>query len=217
MKEIFNGIFKSGKKMYTLNLVPGVNVYGEDLIKKGEKEYREWKPERSKLAAAILKGLKQVPIKEGDRILYLGASTGTTCSHVSDIIRKKGIIYAVEFAERVFRELVKLADVRKNVCPILEDARKPQDYDWIEEVDVVYCDVAQPDETEIVMRNAAKFLKPGGWLMIAVKARSIDVTKEPKEIYEEEKKKLEKDFEIIDMVELEPFEKDHCFILARKK
>ena len=217
MKEVFEGIFKSGKKLYTINLTPGVKVYGEGLLRKGKKEYREWHPERSKLAAAILKGLKQVPVKEGYRILYLGASTGTTCSHVSDIIGKKGIIYAVEFAERVFRELVKLAEIRKNICPILGDARKPQEYDWIEEVDVVYCDVAQPDETEIAMRNAEKFLKAGGWLMMAVKARSIDVTKDPKKIYEEEKKKLEKEFEIIDLVELEPFEKDHCFILARKK
>ncbi len=217
MKEIFNGIFKSGKKLYTQNLIPGEKVYGENLIRKGKKEYREWSPERSKLAAAILKGLNNVPLNAGTKVLYLGASTGTTCSHVSDIVGKEGIVYAVEFAERVFRELVKLAEKRKNICPILADARKPQEYDWIEEVDVVYCDVAQPDETEIAMRNAEKFLKAGGWLMLAVKARSIDVTKKPKEIYEEEKKKLEKEFEIIDLVELEPFEKDHCFILARKK
>ncbi|MCD6381677.1 MAG: fibrillarin-like rRNA/tRNA 2'-O-methyltransferase [Candidatus Aenigmarchaeota archaeon] len=217
MREIFNGIFKSGKKLYTQNLIPGEKVYGENLIRKGKKEYREWSPERSKLAAAILNGLNNAPLGAGTKVLYLGASTGTTCSHISDIVGRESIVYAVEFAERVFRELVKLAEKRKNICPILADARKPQEYDWIEEVDVVYCDVAQPDETKIVMRNAEKFLKAGGWLMLAVKARSIDVTKKPKEIYEEEKKKLEKEFEIINLVELEPFEKDHCFILARKK
>lgn len=212
MKEIFNGVFKDGKKLYTINLVPGARVYGESL----RDEYREWVPERSKLAAAILNGLKEFPIKNGSKILYLGASTGTTASHISDIVKENGIIYAIEFAERVFRSLIELTSKRKNIVPIFADCRKPEEYYWVEECDVVFCDLAQPDETEIAIRNA-EFLKEGGFLLISIKSRSIDVTKEPKIIYKQEADKLRKSgFEILQVVDLKPYEKDHAVILARK-
>lgn len=215
MKQIFPGIFKKGKKLYTINLVPGSKVYGEVLIKYDKKELREWDPTRSKLAAAILNGLKQMPIKNESKVLYLGASTGTTCSHISDIIGFNGFIYAVEIAERVMRKLLNLATKRKNIMPILADARKPG-YEWIEEVDIVYVDIADPQETQIAIRNAREFLRKHGYLMIAIKSQSIDVTLEPAKIYEQERKKLEEaGFSIIDIIDLEPYEHDHCFILAR--
>src|SRR3989344_1408452 len=151
MNQIFPGIFKEDNRLFTINLVPGTKVYGEKLIRK-EKEYREWSAERSKLAASISNGLKELPMREGSRILYLGASTGTTVSHVSDIIGKKGIIYAVEFAERVFHDLLNLSEKRKNIVPIYADARKIEDYDWVEEVDIIYCDIADPQETIIAIR-----------------------------------------------------------------
>lgn len=217
MKEIFPCVFKEGSDLYTLNLVPGVSVYGEKLLKRNDHEFREWIPERSKLSAAILNGLKEFPIKSGSKILYLGASTGTTPSHVSDIVGKNGIIYALEFAERVFRSLIDLAKKRKNIAPILADARKPEEYYWIEYCDIIYCDLAQPDETLIVIRNAKEFLKPNGYLFVAVKSRSIDVTKEPKQVYKEEKNKLERaGFLVLDLIDLEPYEKDHAMILARR-
>jgi fibrillarin-like pre-rRNA processing protein len=167
-------------------------------------------------AAAILNGLKEVPINEKSRILYLGASTGTTVSHCSDIA-KQGIIYALEFSERVFRSLIELSKRRKNIVPILADARKPEDYYWIEEVDVVYCDIAQPDESLIAIRNTDEFLKPGGYVLIAIKSQSIDVTKDPKKIYEEEKGKLKKSgFSVLQLLDLEPYEEKHAMILAKK-
>lgn len=53
----------------------------------GEKiEYRVWNPFRSKLGAAILGGVDQIHIKPGAKVLYLGAASGTTVSHVSDIV-----------------------------------------------------------------------------------------------------------------------------------
>ena len=216
MKEIFLGIFKNGKKLYTVNSVPGTKVYGEKLLKKG-KEYREWDPKRSKLAAAILNGLKKNPIREKSKILYLGASTGTTISHVSDIVKDGGIIYGIEFAERVFRSLTNLKKNRKNIVPLLADCRKHSDYYWIEECDVVYVDIAQPDQTDIAIRNAEEFLKNGGYLMIAIKSQSIDVVKNPEQIYKEEKNKLEKaGFTVLELIDLEPYEEKHGFILARK-
>jgi fibrillarin-like pre-rRNA processing protein len=210
MKEIFPGVFKSMKNLYTKSLVNG-SVYGEKIIK----EYREWDPTRSKLGAAILKGLKFNPIKKGSKILYLGASTGTTVSHISDMIEKEGIIYAIEFAERMIRKLVNLAEKRKNIVPLLADARKPEEYYWVEECDIAYVDLAQPDETEIAIRNAEYFNCK--YLMIAIKSQSIDVTKRPEEVYKEEKAKLERaGFNVIELIDLEPYEHDHCFIVAKK-
>ena len=217
MEEIFPGVFKEGKNLFTVNLAPGRRVYNERLLKKGKLEYRSWDASRSKLAAAILNGLKTIPLAEGTKVLYLGASTGTTVSHVSDIIRADGIVYAVEFAERVFRNLLDVAAARPNIAPIIGDARKPERYGWVEQCDVVYCDLADPQETEIALRNAVEFLKPGGHLMIAIKSQSIDVTKPPEQIYREEAEKLRKaGLEVVEQASLEPYEDKHAMIVARK-
>jgi len=217
MKEISPGIFIDKDTIFTLNMRPGQRVYGERLIKIGGKEYREWIPSRSKLAAAIKKGLKKIPLKRGVKILYLGSATGTTPSHLSDIVGPEGIIYSVEFSERMMREFLKLSTQRKNMVPLLADARKPNEYDdVVERVDLVYCDIAQPDATEVAIRNCEKFLKKDGYLMLCIKSRSIDVTENPEKIYKEEIEKLKKSgFEIIDWKKLDPYEKDHAFILAK--
>ncbi len=212
MKEIFSGIFKKGNELYTKNKVPGIRVYGEKLIN----EYREWSPKRSKLAAAIFNGLKEMPVKQGSKVLYLGASTGTTPSHISDIASETGIIYAVEFSESVFHKLIELAKQRKNIVPIMADARKPESYSWVEECDVVYVDIADPQESEIAMRNAEEFLKDNGYLFIAVKSQSIDVTKQPKQVYSEEAEKIRKAYSILQIINLEPHEEKHAMIVARK-
>ncbi|MFQ5647611.1 MAG: fibrillarin-like rRNA/tRNA 2'-O-methyltransferase [Candidatus Aenigmatarchaeota archaeon] len=213
----FAGVFLVDNKIATINLIPGKSVYGEKLIKMGKKEYREWIPFRSKPAAAIKKGLKTFPIKRGDKILYVGASFGTTCSHFSDIIGKDGIIYAIEISPRCMRELITLSEVRKNIVPVLADARKPQDYTWIEPVDIVYQDVAIPDQSEVLIRNCQAFLKPKGFAMIAIKSRSIDVTVTPFEVYRREIRKLGKHFKIAETVQLDPLEKDHLFALMQPK
>ncbi len=216
MKEIFSGIYKDGREIFTPNAVPGSKVYGEKLIKQNGKEYRHWDPTRSKLAAAVLNGLKENPVKEGSKILYLGASTGTTVSHISDIVGEKGIIYALEFAERVFRSLLTVSAKRKNIAPLLADARKPETYKWIEEVDVVYLDLAQPEESDIAIRNCREFLKKEGYLFLVIKSQSIDVTKRPEEVYEAEKRKLEiAGFSVLQLINLEPYEEKHGFILAQ--
>ncbi len=216
MNEKHPGVFEDGGRFYTVNLAPGNKVYGEDIVKENGEEYREWNPNRSKLSAALKKGLSELPIKKGSKVLYLGAAQGTTPSHVSDIIRKDGVVYCVEFSERAMRDLLDVCETRSNMVPVLADARKPNEYGWVEMVDVLYQDVAQPDQIKILKRNARSFLKSGGWVMIAVKARAIDVTKEPGEIYKDIKPELEEEFEISEFIELDPFEGDHCFIVARK-
>ena len=217
-KSSFENIFLVDGKFATVNLVPGQKVYGEDLAKDGKTEYRIWDFYRSKPAAALKKGLKKFPIEKGMKILYLGVASGTTVSHFSDIVGKEGIIYGVDIAERVLRELIPHAEKRGNIIPILADARKPEDYEnqILEKVDLVYEDVASPDQIEILIRNCEKFLKPNGFAMIAIKSQSIDVTKDPKEIYKEALSKFEKYFEILDKVELDPYEKFHLFVVMRK-
>lgn len=208
------------KHAATLNLVPGDNVYGEKLVKQDGDEYRLWDPFRSKLAGALKKGLKKIPIKNGTKVLYLGASTGTTVSHVSDIVGNSGIVFAVEPATRVARELIEnVASKRKNVVPVLEDARKPNSYFSVfGKVDVVYCDIAQPDQTEIAMANCRAYLKPQGIMLLVVKTRSIDVTMDPRAVVVQEAKKLEKAGFVIDQViNLEPFDKDHAMIYCSSK
>jgi rRNA 2'-O-methyltransferase fibrillarin (EC 2.1.1.-) len=204
-------------RLATKNLVPGQRVYGERLFNYEGVEYREWNAYRSKLAAALLKGLEELPVKEGDRILYLGIASGTTASHISDIIGSKGLIYGVEFSPRVIRDLMQVVADRRNILPILADARAPERYRlMVGMVNGLYADVAQPEQADIVNRNARLFLEDGGYLLLAIKARSIDVTREPSDVYLREMKRLAQGgFEVIDVVHLDPFDRDHAMIYAR--
>ncbi|MCK4439354.1 fibrillarin-like rRNA/tRNA 2'-O-methyltransferase, partial [Candidatus Bathyarchaeota archaeon] len=153
------------------------------------------------------------------KVLYLGAASGTTASHISDIVGEKGHVYCVEFASRSIRELVNnVCAFRLNMSPILEDARFPEKYEMFinGEVDDVYCDIAQPEQAKILADNADLFLKKSGWIMLAVKAQSIDVTKEPSEIYKREVRVLEsRSFFIEEIVDLEPYDKAHAMVVAR--
>ena len=216
---IFQVMLEDGsKRLATRNLVPRKNVYGERLVRYEGVEYRVWDAFRSKLAAAILRGLNTVPIQPDHQVLYLGAASGTTASHVSDIVGEKGHVYCVEFASRSLRDLVEnVCAFRVNMSPILEDARTPEKYAMFirGKVDDIYCDIAQPEQAKVLADNADMFLKKRGWVMLAVKAQSIDVTKEPLEVYKSEVRVLEKrGFNVKEVVHLEPYEKAHAMILA---
>jgi fibrillarin-like rRNA methylase len=159
----------------------------------GEKtEYRVWNPFRSKLAAAVLSGLDHIYIKPGVKLLYLGAASGTSVSHCSDIVGPTGAVYAVEFSHRSGRDLVNMAKKRPNVVPIIEDARHPSKYRMlVPMVDVVFADVAQPDQARIVALNAQFFLKQGGNFVISVKASCIDSTATPEAVFAAEVHKMQ--------------------------
>ncbi|EEB99613.1 hypothetical protein MPER_00676 [Moniliophthora perniciosa FA553] len=172
--------------LVTKNLVPGDSVYGEKRISvdggvDGTKvEYRVWNPFRSKLAAGVLGGLDDIFIAPGKRVLYLGAASGTSVSHVADIVGPEGIVYAVEFSPRSGRDLINMAKKRTNVIPIVEDARLPRKYRMLlSQVDVIFADVAQPDQARIVILNAEHFLKDGGHVVISIKASCVDSTIAP--------------------------------------
>ena len=199
----------------TPNLAPGIRVYKEKLVKRAGTEYRVWDPHRSKLAAVIMNGLEDVPLHDGDAVLYLGASTGTTVSHVSDMVGPEGVVFAVEHTSRVARELLdRVAVHRQNIIPVLQDARRPSEYVGVfGRVDAVYCDIAQPDQTRIAMANCDRYLKNEGHLMLIVKARSIDVAREPSDIFRQEESRLV-GFSISDNIDLRPYHKDHSMIVA---
>ena len=217
MKTIFPGVLKDGKRLFTKSLVPGQKNFTKSIVKRGKEECREWDPNKSKAAAAIMKGIRNFNLKKNDKVLYLGIASGSTASFFSDIIGNNGVIYGVEISERCVRDLNTVAEKRGNIVPILANARKPDDYSWIEPVDVVFQDVATDDQSEILIRNCQHFLKKKGTAMIAIKSRSIDVTKPPREIYKQEVAKLQKGFKILDRVELDPYEKDHLFLVLKMK
>lgn len=207
------------RRLATVNLCPGHSVYGESLECVGGVEYRIWDPYRSKLAAYIMKGAKRLPVKAGDRVLYLGAGAGTTPSHLSDMVGGEGAVYCVEFSQRAMRELVERLSARVNVYPLLADARFPEKYSGlVKTVDGIYCDLAQPDQAHIMADNAEAYLKKGGWGLIAVKARSISVAVDPELIYRKELETLRsRGFKILDEKRLEPYEKDHLMASCRYK
>lgn len=206
------------RKLATKSLVAGCKAYADEKTYSDESgEYRIWDPYRSKLAAAILRGIEQVPIKPKTTVLYLGAASGTTASFVSDLTGPEGRVFCVEISSRPLHDLMLLCSKRKNMCPILADARDPSSYSFlVKEADVIYQDVAQPNQVEILLKNVETFLRDGGHAFFALKARAIDVTKEPREIFRDEMEKLEKEMEIIDAKILDPYEKDHAMILLRK-
>ena len=218
---VFWVTFEDGsKRLATKNLAPGVSVYGESLVSDGDNEYRAWDAYRSKLAAAILRNISTLPLKNGSVVLYLGSASGTTASHVSDIVGKEGRVYCVEFAQRSMRELIDtLCQHRPNVYPILSDARMPEKYkSLVSPVDLIYCDVAQQQQGKILVDNADVFLKLEGSLMIAIKSRSVDVTMEPVDVFKQEIRVLkQRNFEILQTVRLEPYEQDHAMVLAKRK
>jgi len=221
----FQGIYEVflrhySKRLATKNLAVGKSVYGEPLIRHKSGEYRFWDPFRSKFAAAILKGLGTVPMRPSQKVLYLGAASGTTASHVSDLVGEEGYVYCVEFAPRAIRELVdNVCAFRANMSPILADARLPERYSaLVGKVDAIYCDIAQPEQAKVLADNAEVFLAENGGIMLMIKAQSIDVTKDPSVVYEQEIETLKaRGFRIKEVVHLEPYDKAHATIVAEQR
>jgi len=216
------GIFISrGKEdvLATKNMVPGQSVYGEKLIeiKTEGVEYRSWNPFRSKLCAGLIGGIDEVHIGPGTKVLYLGAASGTSVSHVSDIVGPEGKVYAVEFSKRVARDLLDLAQRRPNIVPILADARKPADYRMIVSmVDTIFADVAQPDQSRIVALNAQLFLKNGGGIVVSVKASCIDSTAAPETVFASEVDFMKKNhIKPSEQITLEPYHRDHALVIGK--
>jgi len=220
MKEsVIPGIWEDRNKLLTKTLsgAQGLQVYNEHFMKKNRVEYRSWNPYRSKLAAAILKKLPPVQMSSSSQVLYLGAATGTTVSHVSDIV-SQGMVYAVECAPVAMTKLLRITKHRKNIIPLLQDASHPDRYRaFVPQVDLVYQDIAQRRQADIFIDNMNTYAKPDAQGILMVKARSIDVSLAPKQAYDQVEGILKnKGFTILSMKILTPYDKDHAVFLVKK-
>ncbi|WP_281195689.1 fibrillarin-like rRNA/tRNA 2'-O-methyltransferase [Halorubrum sp. F4] len=185
----------------------GSPVYGEPTAG----EWRAWDPERSKLGG-MLELEFDTGLSGGETVLYLGAAAGTTVGHVADFA---GPTYAVEFAPRPTRDLLDVAESRDRLFPLLKDARKPETYAHVVEndVDAIVQDVATRGQAAVATRNA-RFLADDGRLLLAVKARSEDVTAEPDDVFADVLAELEGTYEVLEAERLDRFHEDHLGIVA---
>ena len=218
IQPVFPGVVRINGKLATLSAVKGFKVHDEITYTISGQSYREWDAFHSKLAAAISSGMRTFPFKDGTTVLYLGAANGVTCSFLSDIIGR-GSIYAVEFSAQSGRDLIKVSEKRTNIFPIIEDARFPERYSELIEgkVDVVFEDVADRDQVGILKTNCDLMLRQGGIAMIAIKSRSIDSTVPPKQVYSKVITDLMPHFEVLEKIDLGGYERDHMFLVLRKK
>ena len=219
----FSNVFISGPqerlRLYTKNLIEGKRVYGEKLISYKGIEYREWDPYRSKLAALILENPSNNFLSNDLNCLYLGASSGTTISHLSDIV-KNGVIYGVEFAERSIRQLIQNTFNRKNIIPILGNANYPESYSKsiFTDINLIFQDVAQPNQAEIALANCEYYLNDNGMLILAIKSQSIDSIQKSEYIYAQEKEILENGgYEIIESINIHKYAANHIVLLVKKR
>ncbi|MBS3748736.1 MAG: fibrillarin-like rRNA/tRNA 2'-O-methyltransferase [Candidatus Thermoplasmatota archaeon] len=213
-------LIRKRNKLFTRNpeQCNGISVYGEQLKTINGSQYRSWNPYRSKLAAALLKKKFTLSLPENSTVLYLGAATGTTVSHLSDLI-SNGTIYAVEHSPISMKKLLSVVEPRQNIIPLFEDANHPDRYfSIVPQVDLVYQDISQRNQSDIFIRNMNMYLKPGGTGIIMVKARSIDVSLPPKKAYRIVEHELrDQDVTIHQSFSLSPFEKDHAAFVLQKQ
>jgi fibrillarin-like pre-rRNA processing protein len=207
------GVYTTGRTLMTVNSARDKDVYGERLVEFQNVQYRAWDPSRSKLAALILLGAEDLGLDRSSRVLYLGAASGTTASHVSDITTS-GIVYCVEVSQRSFRDLVRVCETRKNMIPIMADASRPEEYsELIEGADFVYQDIAQRDQAEIFAKNMRHFGVEHGILML--KSRSVDVNRDPGEVVSSVRKEFEsKGVPVRKVVDLDQYAKDHAAFMV---
>ena len=152
-------------------------------------EYRVWNAFLSKLVVAIVNGIQNIYMKPGSKVLYLRVDNGTTISHVSDLVGEKGIIYGIEISERSSRDLINMAKKRRYLVQIIDDARKPQNYRFLIPtlVEVIFVEVAQPDQARIIAINAEHFLKNKGGVVFSIKANCVDSTAKPEDVFDDQK------------------------------
>ena len=147
------------------------------------------------------------------RVLYLGAAHGTTVSHVSDYAE---VVYAVEMAPLPMQDLLEVAGRRKNIIPVMADAAHPEAYaPLVEEVDLIFQDVASPLQADIAIRNRV-FLSPGGYLILVVKTRSIDSAAMPEDVEGGVAEAIRQYYTILDSTWLHPYHRDHVAFICKR-
>ena len=176
------GVRREGRSLWTRNAVKGVSLRGERRKTDSRIEWRAWTASKSKVAAALLRtsnNPSDLLPESGSTCLYLGASYGSTVSHIHDHVcgsgnHHGGQVVAVEISPRAMRELSTLAASRPGLVPVLADARVPSQIvpfmrakaDWLHQ------DLSIADQAQTFVNMAQAFLKPGGTGLLSLKAAS---------------------------------------------
>ena len=228
MRPLSDSVLMEGRNIWTVNANPGVAIRGERLRKFRGVEHRRWDPNRSKLAAGILRTRKDpsdlLP-QPGSTVLYLGAGHGTTISHLHDHLcgtsnQYRGRLVAVDLAPRCLRDLTHLAEHRPGLVPVLGDARKfdawgvlvPARVDWL------FQDVAQAGQVRIFLSAVRRFLSKNGIGLLSLKAASERHEEGgDQHIFDSAIQQLSQEVEIIEHINLTGFEDQHALFIIRRR
>lgn len=211
------GVVRRGRELYTRNLRPGERVYGEELIVEDGVEYRQWDPWRSKLAAYLLNGASRLPFEHPRRVLYLGASHGTTLSHLSDLLPDSQL-FGVEKSGGSFGAFLALARRRSNLFPILADAQLPERYQAdVGPIDFLYQDIAQRNQADMFAENAGACLSASGTALFLLKVRSVTQRRPVTAVVAESRAILgRRGLKVVDQRSLAPFSRDHVALAVTR-
>lgn len=190
------------------------SVYGERTSRRRGVFLRYWDPKRSKLSASLYKGMEHFPIENKSNVLYLGASTGTTVSHISDL-SPKGRIYAIESSYEPFVKLIKLSERRNNIYPVLEDANYPEKYSYFtESIDLIYQDISQRNQVQI-FNNNAEYFPAAKYGILILKIRAITSKHSEKQILNTSLEQI-REFRVKEVINLKPYHKAHYLVYCER-
>ncbi len=209
-----------GRDIYTRDAGGGRPVYGEDTTSDADgRAWRRFDPRRSKTAAALVTGglgPEVEAVLTSPPLLYLGAASGTSLSHLADIFAPEPV-YGVEVAPRSFADMLDNLKTWPNVFPVHADARRPETYaSLVDRAGAIVQDVAIKDQVGVLAANARAFLVPGAPALLFLKARAVDSAAEPTDIFKDTRGQLATaGFEVREQRSLEPFDQDHRAYLVR--
>ena len=214
---IFWVTVRNEKKLATLSNVSTNQDYKENLVEMNGKQHSIWNPYMSKLAAAIINGMEIFPILKKTKILYLDPTSEKTIKHISDIVGINGKIFVVRNIMKNSKNfLEQIAKNRSNIFTIIPDKTNPARLTGMTEmVDVIYIDIAEHNQTEIAIQNCKNHLRIGGFLMLIVPTKNIDFANNPSKKNQEERKKLQTSFDIIQEINLMDFFKEYSMVIAK--
>ncbi|MCL4419840.1 fibrillarin-like rRNA/tRNA 2'-O-methyltransferase [Patescibacteria group bacterium] len=205
---------REGGNYYTISNYPRP-VYGEKVKRENGFYKRYWDPKRSKLSAALKKGLRYVPFEKNSRVLYLGASTGTTVSHIVDLCYE-GQVFAVEYSFESFIKLLSISVERKNLFPFLEDAMNIENIaGFINSPEVIYQDISQRHQVQI-FNLAAETFKSLKKAILIIKVRAISSRQNEKDIVRNSIKGV-KGFKVLEIIDLKPFDKSNYLVYMERQ
>ena len=214
---IFWVTIRNEKKLATLSNMSTNQDYKENLVEMNGKQHSIWNPYMSKLAAAIINGMEIFPILKKTKILYLDPTSEKTIKHISDIVGINGKIFVVRNIMKNSKNfLEQIAKNRSNIFTIIPDKTNPVRFTGMTEtVDVIYIDIAEHNQTESIIQNCKNHLRIGGFLMLIVPTKNIDFANNTSKKNQEERKKLQTSFDIIQEINLTDFFKEYSMVIAK--